>query len=213
MRCPRHSSAGIRTYFKEKWRGTPQKAPPPVSKGPLYKRGLSALRADWGSPPPPRQSLPLRGRCPRAPAGAERAGKHESLPLPQTQNRSVIANQPAHWRGNPPDLSEGPLCVRRSLLHSSSAGTAKAPYPQPPSSPPNRNHFIGFRFGSERGCLRFAQTGGAPRRSRGKAAAPYPTVILCSSSATLAASGSSVYTARIPPPSSTAFASAASPAS
>ena len=40
-----------------------------------------------------------------------------------------------------------PHAVRRSLLHSVSAGAAKTPYPQPPSSFPNRNHFIGFRFG------------------------------------------------------------------
>ena len=37
--------------------------------------------------------------------------------------------------------------VRRSLLHSASAGAAKAPYSQSPSSSPKGNRFAGLPFG------------------------------------------------------------------
>ena len=40
-----------------------------------------------------------------------------------------------------------PHAVRRRLLHSVSAGAAKTPYPQPPSSSPKGNRFTGLPFG------------------------------------------------------------------
>ena len=40
-----------------------------------------------------------------------------------------------------------PHAVRRSLLHSVSAGAAKTPYPQSPSSSPKGNRFTGLPFG------------------------------------------------------------------
>ena len=85
----------------------------------------------------------------------------------------VIASQRARWRGNPVDLLKAfigvgdavrPICapilfflffekeknrrgVRRSQLHSVSAGAAKTPYPLAPSSFPKGNRFTGLPFG------------------------------------------------------------------
>ena len=91
-----------------------------------------------------------RGQC-RAQLFATKERYRCGLPLAGTHRpASAILHRAIVFecRGGrlcPP--AKGPLCVRRSLLHSVSAGAAKTPYPQPPSSFPNRNHFIGFRFG------------------------------------------------------------------
>ena len=75
--------------------GVPSAAPAPKApsgrggchaKHDWGRRGLFASRADWGEIPAAAESLPLRGRCPSAPTGAERAGMHQNLPSPQ--NRS-----------------------------------------------------------------------------------------------------------------------------
>ena len=52
--------------------------------------------------------------------------------------------------------------VRRSQLHSVSAGAAKAPYPQPSSSFPNCDRFTGSQFGSRKfyNAARYLDNGG-----------------------------------------------------
>ena len=92
-----------------------------------------------------------RGRC-RAQLFATKERYRCGLPLAGTHRpASAILHRAIVFecRGGrlcPP--AKGPLCVRRSLLHSVSAGVAKTPHPHPPSSFPNCDRFTGSQFGS-----------------------------------------------------------------
>ena len=65
-----------------------------------------------------------------------------------------------------------PHAVRRRLLHSVSAGAAKTPYPQPPSSSPKGNRFTGLPFGfyipAAAACLPLRRGGGICEANAGE---------------------------------------------
>ncbi len=65
-----------------------------------------------------------------------------------------------------------PHAVRRSLLHSVSAGAAKTSYPQSPSSSPKGNRFTGLPFGfyipAAAACLPFVRGGGICEANAGE---------------------------------------------
>ena len=65
-----------------------------------------------------------------------------------------------------------PHAVRRRLLHSVSAGAAKTPYPQPPSSSPKGNRFTGLPFDfyipAAAACLPFVRGGGICEANAGE---------------------------------------------
>ena len=65
-----------------------------------------------------------------------------------------------------------PHAVRRRLLHSVSAGAAKTPYPQSPSSSPKGNRFTGLPFGfyipAAAACLPFVRGGGICEANAGE---------------------------------------------
>ena len=64
--------------------------------------------------------------------------------------------------------------VRRSQLHSVSAGAAKTPYPQSPSSFPNCDRFTGSQFGSRKfyNAARYLDDGGQATTVRFCSAVP-----------------------------------------
>ena len=154
-----------------------------VRHGPVCaSRRLGEPPAAAAKPLPPGE-VP---QCARWGGEGRKARKSSSAPNPKQKRhckpaRTLARQSRKSSKSPPPPVSKGPLCVRRSLLHSSSAGTAKAPYPQPPSSFSNRNHFIGFRFGSDTGlsALR-ADWGRTPAAAAGK---PPPPIPLSSSAA------------------------------
>ena len=91
-------------------------------KGPLYQEG-AVSEADWGSFLKPFFSFSFR--------------KKRTVSIFQ-EKKECFRNReckPCRHR------------VRRRLLHCASAGAAKAPYPQSPSSFPNCDRFTGSQFG------------------------------------------------------------------
>ena len=181
---------------------------PPLQEGAVCaSRRLGEPPAAAAKPLPPGE-VP---QCARWGGEGRKAGKSSSAQNPKQKRhskpaRTLARQSPGSFR-RPPlrQKKPAPFLFRRDGESSISAASFLPSEPEPFHWVP-----VWVRHGPVCASRRLGEN---PRRSRGKAAAPYPTVILCSSSATLAASGSSVYTARIPPPSSTAFASAASPAS
>ena len=87
--------------------------------------------------------LQKRKRC-RAAKGKERVGKPSTwFPHTPSIGQSLALNLRRMEFGE----STIEYAVRRSLLHSVSAGAAKTPYPQSPSSSPKGNRFTGLPFG------------------------------------------------------------------
>ena len=161
--------------------------------------GRSGSSADLPSRPDrPRQEIGLhkQNQTPAFPAGFPPAGSSSAAvfaggaDVPSRRGCRTTSGRPYVHRRNRDQIRRGGHCcpplsifpapcrgrcphaVRRSLLHSVSAGAAKTPYPQSPSSSPKGNRFTGLPFGfyipAAAACLPFVRGGGICEANAGE---------------------------------------------